>query len=95
MPPTALAPGVPTDDPAHSADRHAALKFLQFIFEGVTGGYVEFRYFGPGRKPRVVDRPHYLALPLENESALDEVLRHDGERMITFGPAPRCRIPGS
>lgn len=69
------------------------LRFLDFLFEGISGGYVEFRYFGAGQKPKVVDRSTYLPLPLEHERILTEVLSRNGRQMITVGPAPRCRIP--
>jgi hypothetical protein len=76
------------------ADQASAWKFLNFLFGDINSGYVEFRYFGPGRKPKVVERPAYLPLPLTQEQFASEVLAHNGQRMIAVGVAPRCRIPG-
>ena len=76
------------------ADHTAAFKFLDFIFEGVTHGFAEFQYFNSGRKPKRLDRPTYLSLPLEYKQVADHVLSRNGQRMITVGVAPRCRIPG-
>jgi hypothetical protein len=88
------APGTLTEAPTQPPCQNTTLRFLRFIFEGLPHGYIEFRYFGPGRKLKIVDHPDYINLPLETEYPLDAILRYSGERMITFGPAPRCRIPG-
>ncbi|HEX8139455.1 MAG TPA: DUF927 domain-containing protein [Pyrinomonadaceae bacterium] len=69
------------------------LKFLDFLFEGMMGGFVEFRYFGAGPKPKVVDRSTYLSLPINHARVIAEVLSRNVTQMITVGPAPRCRIP--
>ena len=73
-------------------DSAAALKFLGFIFSGITSGFAEFRFFGPGRKPKVAAPPRYLGLPPDPQAVTD-LLRLEGERMIAVRPAPRCRIP--
>jgi putative DNA primase/helicase len=91
MPPT---PEGARETLAVPADQDAAFKFLDFIFSGVAGAFVEFRYFGPGRKPKVCDTPTYLALPLDRAPAAAEVLHRNGKAGIAVGPAPRCRIPG-
>lgn len=75
------------------ADEAAALKFLDFIFEGAGGGFVEFRYFGSGPKPKVVDQPTYLKLPLDRDRVIREVLTRNGRQMITVGVAPRFQRP--
>jgi hypothetical protein len=82
------------DSSHHSADHTAAFKFLDFIFDGVEHGFVEFQYFSPGRRPKKSDQPTYLNLPLQHEQVVNEVLNRNGQRMITVGLAPRCRIPG-
>jgi hypothetical protein len=76
-----------------TADEVAAFKFLDFVFEGVRGGFVEFRYFGAGPKPKVVDQSSYLKLPLDRERITTEVLSRNGRQMITVGPAPRVETP--
>ena len=75
------------------AGQHPVFRFLALIFGSVSGGYVEFRYFGPGQKPKVVDKSAYHELPLDMERIEREVLSRSGRQMITFGPAPRCLIP--
>lgn len=75
------------------ADHVAAGKFLDFIFSGAVSGFIEFRYFTPGRRSKVIGKPSYYPLPLDDETALAEVLSRNGQQMITMGLAPRCRIP--
>lgn len=75
------------------ADKEAASKFLAFIFSGVAGGFVEFRYFTSGRRPKVIGKPSYYSLPLDHEATFAEVLSRNGQQMISVGLAPRCRIP--
>jgi hypothetical protein len=77
----------------HPPEDAQTCKFLSFIFEGAATDYVEFRYFGTGQKPKVVDRSTYLDLPLNLERVVKDVLVRSSKQMITFGPAPRCRIP--
>lgn len=76
------------------ADQIASWRFLDFLFGDGNNGFVEFRHFAAGRKPKAVERPTYLPLPLNQEQVASEVLCHNGRRMITVGPVPRCRIPG-
>jgi hypothetical protein len=76
-----------------SADREAVHKFLDFIFDGATEGFVEFRYFSAGPKPKSVSQPSYLELPILSERVTEEVLSHNGRRMIAVGPSPRFRVP--
>ena len=80
---------------AQPADNVAALKFLNFIFDRITGGFVEFRYFTAGRNPKVCGRSTYLPLPLNEERIVQEVLARNGRQMITFGPGLRFHIPSS
>jgi len=72
---------------------HTALQFLDFIFEGVVGGYAEFRFFGSGLKPKVVDESAYHLLPIEHDWVEKEILSRSGRQMITVGPAPRFQTP--
>jgi putative DNA primase/helicase len=80
--------------PASPADPGAAFRFLDFIFDGASDGFVEFQFFDTGLRPKRIDQPAYLTLPLENERITNEVISRNGRRMITVGLAPRCRIPG-
>jgi hypothetical protein len=75
------------------ADHDAARKFLELIFSDTLGGFVEFRYFTVGRRPKMTGKPSYYSLPLDHEAALADVLSRNGQQMITVGIAPRCRIP--
>jgi len=75
------------------ADYPDTFKFLDFIFAGTTEGFVEFRYFAAGRRSTASGPSTYHALPLNHERVVEEVLRRNGQQTITFGPAPRCRIP--
>src|SRR5947209_8504260 len=77
----------------HSADHAAVFKFLDFIFDGVEHGFIEFQYFSSGRRPKKSDQPTFLNLPLQHEQVANEVLNRNGQRMIAVGLAPRCRIP--
>jgi hypothetical protein len=75
------------------ADYAATFKFLDFIFDGIVDAFVEFRYFSSGRRPKSIDHPTYLNLPLDHDRIAGDVLSLNGQRMITIGLAPRCRIP--
>jgi hypothetical protein len=88
------AEGLPQSSAAPS-DHAAAGKFLDFIFRDYAGGYIEFRYFTPGRRPKVIGKPSYYSLPLNHEAAFAEVLSRNGQEMITVGVAPRCRVPAN
>ncbi|HEY0319470.1 MAG TPA: DUF927 domain-containing protein [Pyrinomonadaceae bacterium] len=70
-----------------------ALRFLEFIFQGLTRGYVEFRHLGEGRRPKIIGKPLYLPLPLDHSQVTDEVLTATDSRMISVGLVPRYRIP--
>jgi hypothetical protein len=91
MPPD---PNGQQDSSLYPADHDAAFKFLGFIFDGVGDGFAEFQYFSSGRRPKKLDQPTYLNLPLEQAQVASEVLKRNGQMMITVGVAPRCRIPG-
>jgi hypothetical protein len=75
------------------ADYQDTFKFLNFIFAGMTGDFVEFRYFAASRRFTASGPSTYHALPLNREQVVEDVLRRNGQQTITFGPAPRCRIP--
>ena len=95
MCPIPAAPEGPRDHVTSApADEASSWRFLDFLFAGSSNGFVEFRFFSAGRKPKVIERPAYLPLPLNQEQLAAEVLAHNGQRMITVGPAPRCRVPG-
>lgn len=81
------------DETGNPADAEAALRFLDFIFAGVTGGFAEFRYFGAGRRPKKADEPTYLSLPIDRNQLASQVLSRNGTQVITVGLAPRCRVP--
>src|SRR5437588_3107709 len=69
-----------------------AIRFLEFIFQGVEHGYVEFRRLSAGRRPKIVGTPLYVPLPLASSSVSDQILSDDS-RMISVGICPRYRIP--
>jgi hypothetical protein len=77
----------------YTSDDDPAFKFLDFIFEGIGDGFVEFQFLSAGRKPKLVDKSAYLTLPLDRERLRDEVMGRNGQRMVTVGVAPRCRVP--
>lgn len=88
------APDARQDSSTSPADHTTTLRFLDFLFAGVSGGFVEFRYVAPGKKQKAIHAPAYLSLPLNEEKVIAEVFNRSEDRMITVGPAPRCRIPG-
>ena len=92
MPQNSPPPEPPS--PVHPANQAAARKFLEFILSDYAGGFVEFRYFTSGRRPKLTGKPSYYPLPLNYEEALGEVLANNGRQMITVGLAPRCHEPG-
>jgi hypothetical protein len=87
------APDARQDGSTSPADHSTTLRFLNFLFAGVSGGFVEFRYLASGKKQKAIDAPTYLPLPLDEERVIAEVLSHSEEQMVAVSPAPRCRIP--
>lgn len=87
------APDTQPDTPGVRADREMTFRFLDLLFEGVAPGLVEFQYSLPGKKPNRTGPPTFLSLPLDRDRLCSEVLSRGGSQVITFGPAPRCRIP--
>jgi hypothetical protein len=91
----------PTDPPpdgqqtAHPPNPEAdsAVKFLEFVFGETSVGYVEFKYFTAGARPKKAARPTYVELPLDYHRIVEEVLASRSELAIAFGPAPRYRVP--
>lgn len=83
------APGARPDTPGVTADHETTFRFLDFLFEGVTQGWVEFQYSLPGKKPKRAAPPTFLSLPLDRDHLLKEVLSRDDRHVISFGPAPR------
>jgi hypothetical protein len=88
------APDARQDSSTSPADHATTLRFLDFLFAGVSGGFVEFRYLASGKKQKAINAPIYLSLPLEEERVIAEVLSRSEGRMVAVGPAPRCRVPG-
>jgi len=86
--------GPPQGGSNEPVDHFVAFKFLDFLFAGSVSGFVEFRLFPGGRRPKAAGSSVYHALPLEHERVVEGVLRHDSQQTITFGPVPRCRRPG-
>ena len=74
-------------------DYSGTLKFLDLLFTGMAGGFIEFRHIAAGRKLTAAGQVTYLPLPLERERIVSAVLGSNGQQTITFGPAPRYRIP--
>lgn len=81
-----------------------AYKFLDFIFAPFEQGFVELRYFGAGASPKIAEESDYFPLPLDGGSSgsgggnnladiIKQIESKNGSRMITFGPAPRLRLP--
>jgi uncharacterized protein (DUF927 family) len=71
-------------------------KFLDFIFSPHKGrGFIELRYFGGGKSPKVKGSPDYFSLPFSDntEELNKKILQRINDQMITFGPAPRMRKP--
>lgn len=93
MSPTETPLGGQQTGPAHQPEHDTAFKFLNFIFDGITGGYAEFRYFAAGRKPKATGPPCYLEIPLDGGRVGEEMLGRAGQQSVMFGPAPRYRVP--
>jgi hypothetical protein len=54
------APDARQDSSTSPADYTLPLRFLHFLFEGVSGGFVEFRFLTPGKKQKaIVPRPNF------------------------------------
>jgi hypothetical protein len=72
-----------------------AARFLNFLFYGLSRGYVEFRFTdgSPRRKP--TRKPAFYALPVNAAQAAREALGEGGGANVFFGPAPRYRVPTS
>jgi hypothetical protein len=87
------APDARPDTSGLTPDYETTLRFLDLLFEGVAPGFVEFQYSLPSKKPRHRDLPTFLSLPLDRDRLRSEVLSRGGRQVITFGTAPRCRIP--
>src|SRR5215213_6957503 len=86
------APNGQRDNAICAADHVSAFKFLDFVFDGLNNSFIEFRYFSSGRKSKVMGQPTFLSLPLEHERISEEILNRNGQRTITVGLAPRCRV---
>lgn len=68
-------------------------RFLDLLFEGVDQGFVEFQYCLPEKKPRRAAPPTFLSLPLNTDELWSRVLSRNSQDIISFGPAPRFRMP--
>ena len=93
MSPIDPPPDGPQTAPQPNPDADSAVKFLEFVFGETSVGYVEFRYFTAGNKPKKAARPTYIKLPLDYHRVVDEVLASRSELAIAFGAAPRYRVP--
>jgi hypothetical protein len=78
---------------AYTPAQEASIRFLEFIFGNITGGYAEFHHFGPGRNPKALSRPSYLEIPLETLRVSGDILRSVERESVLYGPAPRYRVP--
>lgn len=83
----------PRNSSAPPAEENPARRFLELLFGDLTAGFVEFRFFEPGRKRKAARRPAYVPLPLEHERVASEVLSHNGTHAISVGLAPRWHVP--
>jgi hypothetical protein len=86
-------PETPGATPARPADHVTAIRFLNLMFDGLDAGFIEFRYFEPGRKRKAAGKPVYLPLPLEHERLSSEALIRAGSQAVALGVAPRWRVP--
>jgi hypothetical protein len=68
-------------------------KYLDFVFDGIKGRYVEFFYLKAGKKGKSDGPPDFLHLPLSREAVESLVLRHNGKQGIAVGVAPRFTKP--
>ena len=70
-----------------------SIRFLKFLFQDYTNGYVEFRQMSEVPRPKsiAVGRPVYLPLPLDHSFVIDKITS-DGRPRV-FGVAPRFRVP--
>jgi hypothetical protein len=93
MSPTDPPPDGQQTAPPPDPEADTAVKFLEFVFGGTSVGYVEFRYFTAGARPKKAARPTYIELPPDYRRIVDEVLASRKEQAIAFGPAPRFRVP--
>lgn len=92
----AAGPTAPTEQqssPAVAAAGDDPIRFLQFLFQDYTTGYVEFRQLSEASRPKAVavGRPLYLPLPLDYSIVTDKIT--SGGRQYVVGVAPRFRVP--
>jgi hypothetical protein len=74
-------------------DEAQATRFLEFLFGGVTQGFVEVRYLGAGPRPKLVGKPLFISLPLDRTRAAEIIPADDTPRSASVGAAPRYRVP--
>jgi hypothetical protein len=72
-------------------EQFSTYEFLEFLFANHKRGFIEFRYFSKGSKPKINDTPDFFPLPLDPILLDRQVLSRNGAQMVTFGPAPRMR----
>jgi uncharacterized protein (DUF927 family) len=72
-------------------EQNSTYEFLNFLFANHQKGFIEFRYFSQGPKPKIDDAPDFFPLPLDPLLLERQVLSRNGRQMITFSPAPRLR----
>lgn len=75
------------------SEESQAVRFLEFLFGGVTQGFVEVRHLSSGRRPKIIDRPLFIPLPINLPQAVEIIPAGDLSRGVSVGAAPRYRIP--
>src|SRR6266404_1589850 len=87
------SPDVQACGTADTSSNEEARRYLDFIFDGITQGFVEVRYLSPGRKLKIVNKPVFIPLPLDQSQVSDGVLASSQGHMIAVGIAPRYKLP--
>ena len=91
--PVALPETRPQTTEEDKPDEAQATRFLEFLFSGVTQGFVEVRYLSVGRRPTLVGKPLFIPLPINRPQAAEIIPAGDVSRAVSVGSAPRFRIP--
>jgi hypothetical protein len=76
-----------------TVSREQAIRVLDFIFHGYTQGFVEFRHLGSGRRPKIVGKPIFVPLPLDDTQITDQIMLGSDASIVSVGPLPRYRVP--
>lgn len=82
------------DNPGATGVRHDhAVRFLNFLFYGMSRGYVEFRFTGGGGRQKQTHKPAFHSLPVNAAGTAREALGVSGGQDVFVGPGPRYRVP--